>query len=872
MKTIQYLYKYVLTLILMMMGAQQLQAQDAFYIYRNDGNFDGFFYDEIVRMNYSKIDLEGEEHDVYVIQEIETNDSLYRIPLATIDSIGFQQPEIRVNKQLKIISRCGLLPYIQQGGYLGADFYDVPDNLMPQVGDVLIGLPTDENANELYDDGSFSCVVEKVVRDEADSRQIYVVGHPVEQISDVFDQYITVEEIGVDDAGNVRRRIAGCDPDGMPRREQGSSGVSLLDISGTFTREWKPSDNSSVALSADVGVKLKLRATYDISWTRFYVKLSHDLIIKTKPSLSMAVSDDFEYRLGDFAPIKSIVFPATCPIFQTDPIPELFVRGGGKLEAKLNLPAVELGFGDDFIIDSRRTFPIDFDMHMVPSENAVSDDMLDFSSGVSISGFLQTGVKLAANIATANWFKKVLMGDIGLFLYCGPKLEGEISYSKDLINGSEEEFLPSILSSSFLHSSLLSIDLEAKATAAAFWNDPVEKTFFSSNKSYMNDTIVFFPKLGDTTVDVNGETITVGVYVKPAKVLGPSIDISIGIYDRLGVLIKKLDVGSGSGILTADHYTATLSASDLKGDNLYTAAPLIKWGTHGPYRCGEGVDFRLPYFLDWVGEDIHFAAGNPNDPNEILEESVYFTTNCPKEKILIHYYFYQWYNPVERSYDLEVIDEKAGDYRLRLRTHPSRDLFERQGELDIILADQDSLYTVKLIQEASNISKLKSISASSSFWKADRNYKIWTDFNGNSFTATRDGDGVIKVSGKSEQIIENEYSSETITSELSFTINSVGYDKTSVSNGVIKQRNVFRNADGTYYSTETYNATFEDSKDVNGNELSDDVYFAIRLKSVTYHKKVDDSDNDENDEDITITMESVEDARVDINLLWDKDL
>ena len=59
---------------------------------------------------------------------------------------------------------------------------------------------------------------------------------------------------------------------------------------------------------------------------------------------------------------------------------------------------------------------------------------------------------------------------------------------------------------------------------------------------------------------------------------------------------------------------------------------------------------------------------------------------------------------------------------------------------------------------------------------------------------------------------------------------------------------------------------------LNGNELSDDVYFAIRLKSVTYHKKVDDSDNDENDEDITITMESVEDARVDINLLWDKDL
>ena len=43
MKTIHSYYKYVLAIVLMMSGAQTLQAQDAFYIYRNDGNFDGFF-------------------------------------------------------------------------------------------------------------------------------------------------------------------------------------------------------------------------------------------------------------------------------------------------------------------------------------------------------------------------------------------------------------------------------------------------------------------------------------------------------------------------------------------------------------------------------------------------------------------------------------------------------------------------------------------------------------------------------------------------------------------------------------------------------------------------------------------------------------
>ena len=91
-------------------------AQDAFYIYRNDGDFNGFFFDEVIRMNYSKIDPQGVEHEEYVIQEIETADSLYRIPLCAIDSIGFQQPEIRLNPRVRIIEQCGLTPYLSGVG------------------------------------------------------------------------------------------------------------------------------------------------------------------------------------------------------------------------------------------------------------------------------------------------------------------------------------------------------------------------------------------------------------------------------------------------------------------------------------------------------------------------------------------------------------------------------------------------------------------------------------------------------------------------------------------------------------------------------------------------------------------------------------
>ena len=38
-------YKHVLAAVLLLLGAQSMQAQEAFYIYRNDGDFNGFFFD-----------------------------------------------------------------------------------------------------------------------------------------------------------------------------------------------------------------------------------------------------------------------------------------------------------------------------------------------------------------------------------------------------------------------------------------------------------------------------------------------------------------------------------------------------------------------------------------------------------------------------------------------------------------------------------------------------------------------------------------------------------------------------------------------------------------------------------------------------------
>ena len=122
--------RYIASLAIMLLAALPMQAQtenQAFYIYQNDGHFDGFFYDEIEKMSFSFLDTLGVEHDEIVSQEIITADSTYRIMLSAIDSIGFVQPEIIYNPQVHIKGQdpdwgdFSLLGYMDYSEYCGED-------------------------------------------------------------------------------------------------------------------------------------------------------------------------------------------------------------------------------------------------------------------------------------------------------------------------------------------------------------------------------------------------------------------------------------------------------------------------------------------------------------------------------------------------------------------------------------------------------------------------------------------------------------------------------------------------------------------------------------------------------------------------------
>ncbi|MBR6867889.1 MAG: hypothetical protein IKN02_06655, partial [Prevotella sp.] len=123
--------------------AGEIDGGDAFYIYQNDGHFDGFFYDQVKQISYSRLDTLGVEYKDYVSQEIVTEDSVYRIMLTAIDSVSFYQPEIKYAKGFRNMREDGLwsyfLKYINDKdlGHVLVFSASMPAELKPKVGDVL---------------------------------------------------------------------------------------------------------------------------------------------------------------------------------------------------------------------------------------------------------------------------------------------------------------------------------------------------------------------------------------------------------------------------------------------------------------------------------------------------------------------------------------------------------------------------------------------------------------------------------------------------------------------------------------------------------------------------------------------------------------
>lgn len=527
---------------------QHAIAQEAFYVYRNDGDFNGFFFDQVVRMECTKVDLEGVTHDDYVMQEIETADSIYRISLASIDSIGFYQPEIILNPNLRNMAEEGLHEYINliSDGlvYLGDGTTEyrrqmilnknLPADLLPKVGDILIDFDEDFISG-FTGDNSFCGKVKEVSLFE---NQYFIISlDPLTDLSDVFVQFISTEMITTDEQGEAKHRLAGWNNEGVRKAYSGNASLSLIDIDGTIKRTFSPKENVDITMECGVEMAVKMQVSYNISWKRLFVKTDLMTHAAATPAASIQASSSFEGYIDLMKDLGKIKFPANLPLFQTRPFPKIDVKANGALALKVTFPQASFDWNPSIIFDTDAGKMMSFTMSQSePDEEAETAPIDTGDLELSLNGSIQAGIEFSANIETNDWIEDIFMSGIDLSLMVGPKLEGSLSLSAKAL---ADDGAFSIMQGSYIKLHPISADLEAKAQLKFLWRDPEKTTFYEASKQWGTVLWTLLPSYKDIEAEYIKEFREISYKSKvKGRTFMPSTPI-IGLFDSGFNLIEK---------------------------------------------------------------------------------------------------------------------------------------------------------------------------------------------------------------------------------------------------------------------------------------------------------------------------------------------
>ena len=514
----------------------ELRAQDenaAFYIYQNDGHFDGFFYDEVLKMSYSKTDTAGVEYDVFITQEIVTADSTYRIMLSAIDSVSFVQPEIRMNPKVRDVRKEGMLAYLtaRDRNALTLSFSSsTPENLRPKVGDVLVDFDLDEG---------FSLRVTEI---NSQGSSLVVKCEDIESIQDIFEQFVTVEQYSADKEGNlVRRRVAGCPELTVSRiRRKEEFNFNLFNFSLSGHLPIYAGNNATVTLDANLAVAANLKASWKFPSTyarlvngdKDYVGITLTLNNELSAGLTFdgKIGDVFPTGVGEFGKLP---LPAAAPIFVIDFGPDGMVRGEihgkysfstpkfkgrvwGRLEFNDWSPSMKFGCG---------TPPGERE----PKEEETAEN--PWGASFEFNGFVQGGIQFPLKLKTNKLLEKILKCEVGTTVYVGPKLSGVLSADL-LADNVYDKYKDSKLSLSYLCA-----DYETKAVMGAFWGSDDTITIADGSLSLLSDIEAYlFPEFSlNVSANKDGSTFT----VTPSRNIFFPVGVGIAVYDDDDLVFGK---------------------------------------------------------------------------------------------------------------------------------------------------------------------------------------------------------------------------------------------------------------------------------------------------------------------------------------------
>ncbi len=478
-------------------------AQDAFYIYQNDGHFDGFFFDEVESISYTCTDTLGRTFAFPVAQEIVTADSTYRIMLTAIDSVSFVQPEIRFSSQLRRMDELGMTDFITEQNGMRVTFSgSLPSSLHPSVGDVLAS----------FDFERFEGGLVGVVRSVGTgSGGIVVELDSISDLGQIFEQFVTVEEYAPprEPGEKPRYRMAGLDhirgdehrraaraP--IQRLSEGKFDTDALSFAHNFH---VPYDGNGWSASLDIGVnaqtQLKSVWKIDVFGDKMF-KYSAVQEFELKPSFTLKgkVIDDLTFGAKFIPPIY---LPAAAPVFNAKLTFLPFIRLNAYVSLQFSTTTQKWKRYLSYEFNNWQTTNSD--------KSELSPTPVQYDLSLSAEGFIQAGLKASFGFSTIAAVEKAFKAGIEFNLWAGPKLTASISADlfkagSDLYEGNGLSAYRTLKGNSKASLIPLSIDYELKALIKGFWmkNDTTTHTLLDGSIPFGERTFWLFPEFKNFNV------------------------------------------------------------------------------------------------------------------------------------------------------------------------------------------------------------------------------------------------------------------------------------------------------------------------------------------------------------------------------------
>ena len=522
---------------------------DAFYIYRNDGNFNAFFREEIDSIAYSNYDLDSLLNDDIVTQVVFTEDSVYRIPLEAIDSVSFVQPETEYKVNVMRMNE-PWLPFIVAVGDNTITFgSNTPSEYLPVVGQVMVA----ETFEEPFTLG-FSG---RVIQVDTTSDGIVCTVEEV-SLSDIYDHIVSVgvsSSYGESEVkGDMPRRIWGINTDKGVR-------FPLPHLDATV---------GPFSISCEPSVVMKYIVCVGERNLKDYVSIQ--VYTNLDGSVSMQVKREGEYHPDPNwkinVPVKTSI-PGLYGCFRAGG----FARASGSVNISATLP---------FVVNGYSSFVKAEGQHSV-RENTWTMERRDPEAEISLDGTVSTGVALQLQFGIIH--EKIASADITA--YVGPQLSAHFSLSA-------EGLVDRTLYSS-LKKSEVSLDFGAEIVPGyRFWgSDEHHEVPASLNLGYNINKWYIVPEFSNLNYENHGASSILKGDIN--RNLLPKVSLGWAIFNEQDELYKKDYFGQTYRKIEDWPFNGLeYDVSDLPSDSKYKAYPLVKLlGVE--MRGDEGVDIDTDF-------------------------------------------------------------------------------------------------------------------------------------------------------------------------------------------------------------------------------------------------------------------------------------